>query len=71
MNNLDELKYVISAIRAQLHQLSPFFRKNKEKIGSEFLDANLTRVAPKCHDMGRVAYLCRGTFGHSAYCQNL
>jgi hypothetical protein len=36
-------------------QSSPrFLLENKEKIGAEFLDANLTRVASECHDAGRL-----------------
>jgi hypothetical protein len=47
----------------------PFFLLKRRKIGANFLDANLIRVAPECHDIGGLACLYRGTFGQSMYSQ--
>jgi hypothetical protein len=41
----------------------PFFLLKKWKTGANFLDTNLIRVAPECHDTGGLACLYHGTFG--------
>jgi CRISPR/Cas system-associated endonuclease Cas3-HD len=40
-----------------------FFLLKKGKQVQIFLDANLIRVAPECHDTGKLAHIYHGTFG--------
>jgi hypothetical protein len=48
----------------------PFFLlKEKGKHVQNFLDVNLIRVAPECHDTCGLACLYHGTFGRNVYCQ--
>jgi hypothetical protein len=47
MNDPDELKQVNSVIQTKPPPIVAFFFRNEGKIGAEFLDAHLTRVAPE------------------------
>jgi hypothetical protein len=45
------------------------YSRERGRTGTNFLDANLNRVVPECHDIGGLAYLYHGTFGRHPYFQ--
>jgi hypothetical protein len=43
------------------------FEKRRKWVQISWIDANLIRVAPKCRDIGGLAYPYRGARGRKAY----
>jgi hypothetical protein len=51
------------------HLLLSLLSFEKRKASANFMDVNLIRVAPQCHDVGGLDRLYHGTFGQNAYFQ--